>query len=91
MFEIVLIVFITMSLAEIVKRARLINPDRIPLFVVICAILIVAGYGASNVPVFAADADGSHAAVSGVIIGLVSCGLYSMLKCVINLTQLFCD
>ena len=88
MFEIVLIVFITMALAEMVKRARLVQPAHIPIFAVVCAVLVVAGYGASNIPIYAGTGAGSRAVVSGTFIGLLSCGLHSFAKCVTSLAHL---
>ena len=85
MFEIVLIMFITMALAEIVKRARLVRAEHVPLFVVLCAVLIVAGYGAPNIQMHIGAIPSTHAAISGIIIGLLSCGLYSFVKCLTNL------
>ena len=88
MFEIVLIIFITMALAEMVKRARLVRPVHVPLFAVVCAVLVVAGYGASNIQVYVGASVDPHAVVSGTLIGLISCGLYSFAKCATSLARL---
>ena len=87
MFEIVLITFIIISLAEIIKRARLMRPRHIPLFAVVCGVLLVAGYGAANVSIYIGVNIGTHAAVSGSLIGLLSCGLYSFAKSVASLIR----
>jgi len=77
-----------MSLAEIVKRARLVRKEHVPLFAVICAVLVVAGYGASNIPIHAGANVSLHAVISGASIGLLSCGTYSFLKCVMSFALL---
>ena len=91
MFEIVLIMFITMALAEMVKRARLVRQAHVPLFAVVCAVLVAAGYGASNIQIYVGASSGSHAVVSGTLIGLLSCGLYSFVKCAMSLARLSCE
>jgi len=87
MFEIVLIMFITISLTEIVKLAKFINRRHAPLFAIGCAVLLVAGYGANNIRLYIDTHGALSAVVSGAIIGLLSCGAYSLAQCVFSLTH----
>ena len=85
MFEIVLIVFITVSLTEIITCTNIINRKYAPLFAVGCAVLLAAGYGASNIRLYIGAYANLNAAVSGVIIGLMSCGAYSFARSLFSL------
>jgi len=69
-----------MSLTEIAKRARFIKPGFVPLFAVILAVFLVAGYGAANVHIYIGPHMYSGALISGVLVGLLSCGAYSCVK-----------
>jgi len=82
-FEIMLIVFITMSLTEIIKQAKLVKRRHVPLFTIACAVFVVAGYGAANISIPTGTLP--HAATSGVLIGLISCGAYSVAKSLFGL------
>jgi len=84
MFEIMLIVFITVSLTEIIKRAEFIRRKYAPMIAVGCAVFLVAGYGAGNIRLYIDAYATLSSVISGTIIGLISCGVYSFLQCIIR-------
>ncbi|MCL2618462.1 MAG: hypothetical protein FWD98_05340 [Defluviitaleaceae bacterium] len=85
MFEIILILFITMALTEMVKSAQLLRRKLVPLFAVGCAVLVSAGYGWPNIVALPGLGAWPASVVSGVSVGLISCGLYSFAKSLLRL------
>ena len=87
MFEIVLIVFITISLTEIVKRAKFIGRKRAPLFAIGCGIFLVAGYGVNNIHLYIGTNAVLNTVVLGMAIGFLSCGVHSFVSALLNVQK----
>jgi len=87
MLEIVLIVFITIALTEIVKRTKFIDRKHAPLFAISLGVLLVAGYGVNNIHIYIGTDTALNTVVAGIAVGLISCGIYSLVSTTLNVQK----